>query len=294
MLPPARSAPRWRHRRVTAKYRPPGSRRHSGPRSPPYPAADRPLRSPAAARSSRLLCRPCPPVSTLGRDRRCDDPAGASPWREEAARARDAAASFGPAGALPRSGLGCARAGVLISGDVIAEDTVAGLGGLSTRASARQDPEKPCSSSRCVTGSDLRQACTAADRRGIQARGQRLRCVQIWNSGAVWQTTISWLACMGPSPPTTTGCSTATKAWLHYANFTYASLQHARFAGALARGGSRCLASTTPGGGSFCSPGDRSQGAERACLRARPADGAPPHPAARHHSRGSWCQPGQC
>lgn len=40
--------------------------------------------------------------------------------------------------------------------------------------------------------------------------GQRSRCVQIWNSGAVWQTAISWLARMRPSSPTTTGCSTAT------------------------------------------------------------------------------------
>src|SRR5262249_23532382 len=40
----------------------------------------------------------------------------------------------GPQGAFSRSGLGCVRAGVLISGEVIAEETVAGLGG----------PEHPC------------------------------------------------------------------------------------------------------------------------------------------------------
>ena len=68
----------------------------------------------------------------------------------------------GPRDAFSLPGLGCVRAGVLISGDVIAEDTVAGLGGLSTRASARQEPEKPCSSSRCATGSDLSEARTAA------------------------------------------------------------------------------------------------------------------------------------
>jgi hypothetical protein len=77
--------------------------------------------------------------------------------------------------ASSRSGLRCAWAGVLISGDVIAGEAVAGLeGGLNTRASAGRNQIGPALTHTASLSSDLSGARPAADMHRLLVAGLAL------------------------------------------------------------------------------------------------------------------------